>query len=265
MNYNKLYKLIEEKSFLGFSELLNVIKENVKDSNEIKKILGKFEINSEIETETEISKIHNILLASLTGIDVSKMKDERIINFFKCLFNDIMDIEGVNIGDIQFLGVGRTSVVYSVGGKVIKFSYGDEVKRDTPEIDIEHPRILKSLVRMPIEGLNDPNVTISFVEVQNKLKTRKFEEFEVRMVFEELMEAGWVWADPKGENMAEDENGNIFIIDVDSFYRRDKVIGENGELKKDKELPSYPWFIKMYNEYAGIEEVYQDPFGFGMF
>ncbi len=194
--YDYLKRLINNKKFsdtiINSKFPLIKLKALVKNNTEIyKKIMLKINENKKLfikkTVNYSISKHFNI-----TEINKSMLKLIQEIIFM--IIEEIAKNENEDICNLELIGEGDFSLVYSIGDKIIKIGS----KRATPKFP-NNPYIVKPLLRKSIP-INDNN-DIVFIEVCEKIKTNCCTEEDVYKLYKSLREIGLIWMDPKKSNV----------------------------------------------------------------
>lgn len=193
--YNYLKGLIINKKFsdtiINSSFPLIKLKALVKNNTEIyrkimlqinenKKLFIKKTINYSLNKYLDITEINNPIL---------KLIQEIIL----MIIEEIAKNENEDICNLELIGEGDFSLVYSIGNKIIKIGR----KRATPKFP-NNPYIVKPLLRKAIP-INDNNIV--FIEVCEKIKTNCCTEEDVYKLYKSLREIELIWMDPKKDNV----------------------------------------------------------------
>ena len=210
---------------------------------------------SKINTAIDKNPTKVILEMMNEKINVDKLKDEKILDFLKCLIDELLEYEHKNYHDIETLKPGAYSSVYKIGRKIIKLGG----KRETFKIRNDK-RILKPLIRQEIYSIKDPKKFLFCVEVTEQVNVRNLSLEDVYSVYKDLRDRNIVWTDCKIENIGRlnrdnkiyywginfvsknttgyiDDNeevlkaGELVVIDSDHMYDADKFFKEYDEYK----------------------------------
>lgn len=194
--YDYLKGLINNKKFcdtiINSKFPLIKLKSLVKNNTEIyRKIMIKINGNKKLF----VKKTVNYSLSKsfdITKINMSRLKLIQEIIFM--ILEDIAKNENEDICNLELIGEGDFSLVYSLGNKIIKIGR----KRATPKFP-NNPYIVKPLLRkaISINGNND----IVFIEVCEKIKTNCCTDEDVYKLYKKLREIGLIWMDPKKSNI----------------------------------------------------------------
>ena len=153
--------------------------------------------------------------------DLEYIKEEKIYDFYKEIFNEIITKENVSLSDIKVLS-GKNSSVCIVGNKVIKS--GEKHAQIIPY----HKRILQPIIRNVIELINEPKVKyykkqiFSFFEVYEKVDTNNITEDDVYFIFKEMLHDNILWTDPRKENV-----GRLLKPNLPYVYNSQNISGKN--------------------------------------
>lgn len=178
-------------------------------------------------------------------------------SFNKKNLNDIMKLlktgcetVGYNFNDLSFVAHGNDSIVFENGEYIFKVM---ECEYNVSVTDyISHCNyILKPLYE---EGLNIQNKNIR-VFVFDKLDVSNINFDDVVLMSILLRKDGYLWYDPKPQNIGKDSNGNLFLIDFGQvYYIADRSIGYKKAMLADYCF-NFPEFNQAYidtlNDFCG--------------
>lgn len=227
-------------------ELKDIVKGTVLEDS----VNGKIDSSKEIVVEEMVSK------ARLT-VDI--MKKEGMLDNLVGLIDSLVAKEGMHYHDLRKIGLGRKSLVYSVGSKVIKL--GLEKKSYALK---SNKRFLNIIYKADILSGIDGRFLIH-IEITNLVDTKSANMEILYQIYKELRVLGYVWIDCRLDNIGKllsDNNGtenqgnflkkgDMVILDGDYIYTLD----EFANLDKDKtnELSN----IYNYNLLKSLEDRYQ--------
>lgn len=126
---------------------------------------------------------------------LEEIKEEKIYLTIKTIIDEVMKYENVNYSDIEYIGFGGTSTVYSIGNKVLKL--GEE--RDNFVME-NNKRFLKPILRTNIDKINGEGI-LGCVEIVEKVNTEGITEKHVYKLYKELKDSGYMWFDPRFNNV----------------------------------------------------------------
>ena len=92
------------------------------------------------------------------------------------------------------------------------------------------------------------------VHMFDKLDTKNITIYDTEQMYIQLREDGYIWSDPRPENLGRDETGKIKLID----YGQIVYINDKDEYYKRKEIEAnenrYPNFANEYREYISYNQ-----------
>lgn len=138
----------------------------------------------------------DIIINKMSDSELEKSERELI----KEVINDICKQEDLDITDLKYIDIGSMTLVYKLGDKAIKI--GD--LRDKYDIPFEipnHERILQPIFRKKFKNLQ--------VEITDYLKEVDITNEDVFYIYQQLRDAGIIWADPRCENVRKLENKTV--------------------------------------------------------
>lgn len=157
---------------------------------------------------------------------------------------------GGTFDNAKLIKVGQDSCVIECNNKIIKITglfYDDMF---LSEYVSRCDSIISPLYEKNV-GVNvyDTNLFVT-VLLFDKLDTKKITWYETEQMYIKLREAGYIWSDPRPENIGRDENGQIKLID----YGQIVYIKDKSEYFSKKEIEvnenRYPTFARAYNDYV---------------
>lgn len=122
------------------------------------------EVNDLINGKFNESYLSDIVLSKFIDINYEILKSEKILDFFRELFNEVMTVENCNIKNIEFLGMGTTTTAWKINKMAIKIGE----TRKTPKMPL-FPRYVLPYLRTSIPRLiNEQKMSDAF-EDENPL------------------------------------------------------------------------------------------------
>lgn len=198
-------------------------------------------------------------MASKTGLTIEIMKKEGMLDNLVELIDSIVEKEGMYYHDLRKIGLGRNSLVYSIGSKVIKLG----LKKKNYALK-SNKRFLNVIYKADFLSGIDGRFLIH-IEVTNLVDTESATMEMLYQIYKELRTLGYVWTDCRLDNIGKllsDNNdtesegvflkrGDMVILDGDYIYTLD----EFANLGKDRnsELSN----IYNYNLLKSLEDRYQ--------
>lgn len=191
-NNNLFYNLTENEFLNVLNNCLNLIelREIIKNNENFHRLYYEY-----INKNPDKIILEMIIKGFRTDLkDIEKdLDEEKIFDMLKLILSELLENENLNYSDIQLLGQGEFSMVYSVGSKVIKIG----IPRDTFKID-NNKRFLKPVFRREIEGSKE---VLGCIEITEKVDTKNITEEDVQFIYNELRDSGYFWFDPRKENL----------------------------------------------------------------
>lgn len=195
---------------------------------------------------TNPSKLIYGMIINGYNLSLEEVKEENIYLTIKTIIEEVMKYENVNYSDIEYIGCGGSTTVYSIGNKVLKI--GDV--RNNFIID-NNKRFLKPLLRTNIDKINGEGI-LGCIEVVEKVDTKGIEEKHAYKLYKELKKSGYLWIDPRFNNVGRLMRKNkIYFNDLNPVkeainYKTDNEI----ELNKGR-------LVILDNEYIYSEEEFE--------
>ena len=177
---------------------------------------------------------------------LKEVKEEQIYLTIKTIIDEVKQYENVNYSDIEYIGYGSVSTVYSIGNKVLKL--GNE--RDNFVME-NNKRFLKPILRTNIDKING-KVILGFVEIVEKVNTEGINETHVYKLYKELKEYGYMWFDPRISNVGR-------LLRKNKIYFKDlSPVKEAINYKDDNEIElNSGELIILDNEYIYNKEEFE--------
>lgn len=209
---------------------------------------------SKILTKQEDNLTWDRLLKSIIDVCpfIEKLNtDNKQSLLFEIALNveEVCKMVGGTINNAKLITVGQDSCVIECNGKIIKITglfYDDMLLS-------EYVSRCDSII-VPLYEKNfcanvyDMNLFVT-VLLFDKLDTKKVSWYETEQMYIKLREAGYIWSDPRPENIGRDENGQLKLID----YGQIIYINDKSEYFRKKEIEvnenRYPTFARAYNDY----------------
>lgn len=138
--------------------------------------------------------IYEILIKGF-NLDLKEIKNEKIYDTIKQIIDELLNYEKLNYSDINFIGYGAYSFVVSIGSKVLKLGQ----KREVFKMD-NNRRFLKPILRTEINKINSEEV-LGCVEITEKASTKNITKNDIYVVYKELRDKGYIWADCRKDNV----------------------------------------------------------------
>ncbi len=252
--YGYLKDLINNKKFS------NIIINSDFPLIELKSLTKK---NTEIYKQI-ILKINNnkkLFIRQTINYSISKYFNEKDINksmlkliqeIIFMIIEEIAQNENEEICNLEAIGNGEFSYVYSLGNKVIKIGR----KRLTQKFP-NNPYIVKPLLRKAIP-INDNN-DIVFIEVCEKVKTNHCTKKDVYTLYKNLRDIGLIWLDPKVSNVGKlikdnKIHWNSNLNPSNKVLMLDEYVG-NAELKAGEPIICDADLIYTYSKKINVQRV----------
>lgn len=209
------------------------------------------EINDLINGKFSKSYLSDIVLSKFIDIDYEVLKNEKILDFFRELFNEVMTVENCNIKNIELLGMGTTTTAWKINKMTIKIGE----RRRTPKMPFFSDYAL-SYLRTPIPMLEkekemtdvfEDKKPLCFVEVMPVMdEIGRITPYEESKIISKLKQLKIIYKDWFPDNFGRlPYNGNkygwnnITYVNPESlgyFFRasddRNSLLNEAGELRK---------------------------------
>ena len=135
--------------------------------------------------------IYEILIKGF-NLDLKEIKNEKIYDTIKQIIDELLNYEKLNYSDINFIGYGAYSFVVSIGSKVLKLGQKIEL--------FNNRRFLKPILRTEINKINSEEV-LGCVEITEKASTKNITKNDIYVVYKELRDKGYIWADCRKDNV----------------------------------------------------------------
>ena len=189
--------------------------------------------------------IYEILIKGF-DLPLDKIKDEKIFDTLKQIIKEILEFEKLNYSDIDFIGSGAYSFVVSIGSKVLKLGQ----KRQIFKMN-NNKRFLKPILRTEIKKLTS-NEILGCVEITEKVSTKNITEKDIYILYKELRDEGYIWADCRKCNAGRLVKDNkIYFNDLDPTLSAINYNNDNREELKEGEL------VIIDNDYIFSEEQFE--------
>lgn len=224
---------------LGLREILS----KVKDSNDI---IAK--INLLLDTNPD--RIIEGLVFACTKLTLEDLKEEKLLDTFKIILEELIVNEGINYHDIKPLDRGAYSNVILVGDKVFK------VGKRRSNFNIKHnKRFLKPLYRQEINSIYNNDILLC-VEITEKVDTENVTHADLYDIYTELRDEGLIWIDCHLNNLGR------LIRDNSIYYEGIERVDTNatGYLTDNEEVLKKGDIVIIDNDYIFTEEEFQNLF-----
>ena len=186
-----------------------------------------------IELKNNNPYYEDIIINKMSDSELEKNERELI----KEIINDICKQENLDITDLEYIDIGSMTFVYKLGDKVIKVGDLREMYNIPFEIP-NHERILQPIFRKKFKNIQ--------IEITDYLKEAEITQEDVYFVYQQLRDAGIVWADPRCENIRKLEKSanNEYKYEVDGMEKlkennlsnADLVIIDNDLIFKEEDF-----------------------------
>ena len=144
------------------------------------------------------------------------------------MIDELLESEGVQYTDINYLGAGSSSTVYEIGNKVLKIGS----LRNVYKIP-NHPRILQPLIRLNLVDERWENMEFACVEIMDKVKRIEEEAThteELYKIYKELRDSGIIWTDARPTNLGRLLKRNVPTLNGEEMDVEPKSVGfTNGQ------------------------------------
>lgn len=174
--------------------------------------------------------IYEILIKGF-NLNLEKIKNEKIFDTLKQIIKEVLEFENLNYSDIDFIGNGAYSFVVSIGSKVLKLGQ----KREVFKMD-NNKRFLKPILRTEINKINSDEI-LGCIEITEKVSTKNITESDIYIVYKELRDKGYIWADCRLDNVGKLLKDNkIYFNDLNPTLSSINYNTEINEELKEGEL-----------------------------
>ena len=224
---------------LGLRKILSTIK----DKNDIVE-----KINLLLDTNPD--RIIESLVFPCTKLTLEDLKEEKLLDTFRIILEELIVNEEINYHDIKPLDRGAYSNVILVGDKVLK------VGKRRSNFNIRHnKRFLKPLYRQEINSIYNNDVFLC-VEITEKVDTENVTHDDLYDIYTELRDEGLIWVDCHLSNLGR------LIQDNTIYYEGiEKVdINATGYLTDNEEVLKKGDIVIIDNDYIFTEEEFQNLF-----
>ena len=224
---------------LGLRKILSTIK----DKNDIVE-----KINLLLDTNPD--RIIESLVFPCTKLTLEDLKEEKLLDTFRIILEELIVNEEINYHDIKPLDRGAYSNVILVGDKVLK------VGKRRSNFNIKHnKRFLKPLYRQEINSIYNNDVFLC-VEITEKVDTENVTHDDLYDIYTELRDEGLIWVDCHLSNLGR------LIQDNTIYYEGiEKVdINATGYLTDNEEVLKKGDIVIIDNDYIFTEEEFQNLF-----
>ena len=224
---------------LGLRKILSTIK----DKNDIIE-----KINLLLDTNPD--RIIECLVFPCTKLTLEDLKEEKLLDTFRIILEELIVNEEINYHDIKPLDRGAYSNVILVGDKVLK------VGKRRSNFNIKHnKRFLKPLYRQEINSIYNNDVFLC-VEITEKVDTENVTHDDLYDIYTELRDEGLIWVDCHLSNLGR------LIQDNTIYYEGiEKVdINATGYLTDNEEVLKKGDIVIIDNDYIFTEEEFQNLF-----
>ena len=193
--FKYLFIFLESNKIINETDLNNLLEYII--NNKVKYINYEFVdylLNSKYKNIV-INNFETILDNCYYLLDLKEIKNEKIYDTVKQIIDELLNYEKLNYSDINFIGYGAYSFVVSIGSKVLKLGQ----KREVFKMD-NNRRFLKPILRTEINKINSEEV-LGCVEITEKVSTKNITENDIYIVYKELRDKGYIWADCRKDNV----------------------------------------------------------------
>lgn len=236
---NSKYKNIIKDNFefiLSNCYYLFDVKEIIKEDSDL---LNRF--NYYINTNPD-NLIYEMLIKGF-NFELEVIKNEKIFDTIKIIINELLEHENLNYSDINFLGMGATSYVVSIGSKVLKLGE----KREVFKME-NNKRFLKPILRTEIDSITSDEV-LGCIEITEKVNIKDITEADLYILYKELRDKGYIWLDCNINNVGKlIKRNKIHYQNLNPKSETVNYIGESNEELPEGEL------VIIDNDYIFHEE-----------
>ena len=251
INYNNefIICLFNDTKYLNLCiKYLDKILENVNDifyiknntKNEIiKNYILKYIANNE-------NKVVAGIIKNAFELNDEELKEENIFLCIKLIINELLQHEKKSINDIDFIGKGATSCVYSIGDKILKLGR----YRFTLQIP-NNKRFLQPLLRRYILRNNMTDI-LGIIEITEKVDTKNISLDDVFEVYSSLRDDGLVWTDLNPKNVGRlIKDNKVYFDNLNPSMNAINYTTDMTEILKSGEL------ILLDNDFIYKEDEYE--------
>lgn len=251
INYNNefIICLFNDTKYLNLCiKYLDKILENVNDifyiknntKNEIiKNYILKYIANNE-------NKVVAGIIKNAFELNDEELKEENIFLCIKLIINELLQHEKKSINDIDFIGKGATSCVYSIGDKILKLGR----YRFTLQIP-NNKRFLQPLLRRYILRNNITDI-LGIIEITEKVDTKNISLDDVFEVYSSLRDDGLVWTDLNPKNVGRlIKDNKVYFDNLNPSMNAINYTTDMTEILKSGEL------ILLDNDFIYKEDEYE--------
>ena len=249
LNNNELLETLKEDFAYNYlNDYLDVFINNSVSLLDLKKLFEKYSFpNKKLELllqriDNNPNLIRDEILKNVVPLE--NAKGDKIVDFIDIIIKELLKYGNLNYHNIRYLNEGAFSKVYQIGDKVLKIG----IRRETFSIR-NCKYFLKPLYRAQI--MNKENIDLLFTfEITEYVDTTSISYENTYQMYKKLREAGFVWTDPKEDNIGRLLKDNK--VYYEGFGKVDKnstgYIDDNEEVLKAGEL------VVIDNDYIFEEE-----------
>lgn len=170
----------------------------------------------------------------------NNLKRQEFFDYLKTKIIEICDKNKIKANTITYIGCGHTSIVLKLGDYALKVSKesSDNTKFKINNLPVLIPVYLKESFKV------SENEYYS-LQLSPLVNTDNLTEEDVYEAYKRAREKGYIWNDPKIENIGR-INNNIFIIDLEDLAYVGKTISD--ELLEEIAMTSYNRNTYIYEE-----------------
>ena len=212
------------------------------------KLFYKF-FNKQEKKLTIDDLIKNILIVCpfLEGVESNERE-----NLLVTVIEDVKKIctmLGSSIENAKLIRTGQDACVLECNGKIIKITRIFYDNMILSQYVSRSDAIIKPLFeKINVVKYHNIDMLVT-VHMFDKLDTKKITLYDTEQMYIQLREDGYIWSDPRPENLGRDEAGKIKLID----YGQIIYINDKDEYFKRKEIEAnenmFPNFARVYKEY----------------
>lgn len=198
-----------------------------------------------------INKVISFLKESyfMKGLDFKK-KELFILKIIRGI-NELCEKENTTINSINYLTTGQDACIFECAGKIIKVT---KVNYDGyPSLRDYFSRtscVLQPLEEILVEIPTPDNYHIT-IHLFEKLDTKEIGPAEATEAYIRLRNDGYLWYDPKYENVGRDKDGNLKLFDYGQVININDMDDSHRKKEIEANEAMFPQLAKAYAEYLG--------------
>ena len=156
---------------------------------------------------------------------------------------------GGTIDSISLVHIGQDAIIFECNNMIIKITTLDYQTNSLTEY-ISNCEDIQKPISEQIINIKNKKITVL---TEKKLNTEKIKPVDIYDMYYKLRESGYLWYDPKKENLGKDEKGKLLLLDYGQIIYIKNMSIEEQKRELDTHKNMFPELNESYERSKEFE------------